>query len=346
MARSDGELRHLSRRHLTKLFGAGDIVIANDAATLPASMHGEHLRSGAAIEVRLAGWPEPVDWSLRGRRFVAVVFGSGDYRALTEDRPRPPDMNPGDQLRLGSLDAVVEDRAGHDRLVVLRFEQTPDRVWQSLAHHGRPVQYAHVPEPLALWDVWTSIAVRPVCFEPPSAGFLLTWQLLADWRQRGAIVATLTHAAGLSSTGDATLDRRLPLDEPYAVPVGTAAAVIEGKHSGRRIVAIGTTVARALEAAAVSDGRVKAGNGIARNKIGPSTRLRVVDAMLTGMHAPGESHYELMGAFAGAELLARVSEAAEAAGYSSHEFGDFLLIERQRAVAGTASRLEHLEAVV
>ena len=95
---------------------------------------------------------------------------------------------------------------GHPRLVALSFEGAPDAIWAGLARHGRPIQYAHVPAPLAIWDVWTPIAGPPVAFEPPSAGFVLDWRTLAAMRARGIQFASITHAAGISSTGDNELD--------------------------------------------------------------------------------------------------------------------------------------------
>ncbi len=131
-----------------------------------------------------------------------MVFGAGDYRTRTEDRPPPPELCPGDRLTLGPLEATVVRRLGHSRLLQVRFAGTPDVIWDGIARHGRPIQYAHLPAPLALWDVWTAVAAVPVAFEPPSAGFVLDWSLLDRLRMRGVGFATLTHAAGISSTGD------------------------------------------------------------------------------------------------------------------------------------------------
>ena len=177
-----------------------------------------------------------------GGRFIALAFGAGDYRIPTEDRRPPPSLQAGDRLELGPLSAFIERLAGHPRLPIIRFEGDMDAVWAGIASHGRPVQYAHVPEPLALWDVWTNLAARPVAFEPPSAGLPLTWRLVSEWRRRGAELVTLTHAAGLSSTGDHALDCQLPFDEPFSIPKRSAAAINRAKTQGRRIVAIGTTV--------------------------------------------------------------------------------------------------------
>jgi S-adenosylmethionine:tRNA ribosyltransferase-isomerase len=188
--------------------------------------------------------------------------------------------------------------------------------------------YAHVPQTLALWDTWTWIAADPIAFEPPSAGFALDWRTLAAWRERGVRFATLSHAAGLSSTGDPALDQRLPFDEFYNIPESCASEVREAKRKGRRVIAIGTTVVRALKSASSADGSVRPGEAIARGRIGRGTRLRIVDAILTGVHQPGESHFELMKAFANDDRLARIGAAAEERGYRSHEFGDSLLIDR------------------
>lgn len=326
-----GEITHAPRARFVEFLRPGDLVIANDAATLPASLHGEHVPSGGAVEVRLAGRRSlaPADV----RRFTAVVFGAGDYHTRTEDRPPPPPLEPGDRLALGPLTATVERMLGHPRLVSLRFDGTPDDIWAGLARHGKPIQYAHVPTPLALWDAWTPIAGPPVAFEPPSAGFALDWRAIAAMHDRGVAFATLTHAAGISSTGDEELDRRLPFDEPYHIPARTAAAIRAARAIGGRVVAVGTTVVRALEHAAMRNGRVRPGEGLATQRIGAATRLRVVDAILSGTHETGTSHYELLRAFTDDETLERANDELEARGYRTHEFGDSVLIERSARAA-------------
>jgi S-adenosylmethionine:tRNA ribosyltransferase-isomerase len=327
---ANGGMRHLARAELGSLFSPGDLVIANDAATLPASLHGTHCPSGAPIEVRLVAWMSVGDPT----RFAAIAFGAGDHRTRTEDRTPPPPLFRGDRLVLGPLVAVVGRRLDHFRLFRLSFLGDRAAVLGGLARHGRPIQYAHVPEPLALWDVWTQIAADPIALEAPSAGFALDWRTLAAWRQRDIGFATLTHAAGISSTGDPALDGRLPFDEPYRIPEGTAAAIKRAKSNLARIVAIGTTVVRALESAADAVGGVRAGDGVASGRIVRGTPLRVVDAILTGVHEPGESHFDLLRAFASEVVLDRIFEALLEHGYRTHEFGDSMLIERDARVSG------------
>ena len=317
---------HVPRSALVEYLRRGDLVVANDAATLPASLRGVHGRTGAPVEVRLAGRPslKPEDV----RRFSAVVFGEGDFHTRTEDRPAPPTLSKGDRLVLGPLRATVERTLGHARLISLLFDGAPDEVWAGLARHGRPIQYAHMHEPLALWDVWTRIAGPPVAFEPPSAGFALDWRALSSMRARGVVFETITHAAGISSTGDEVLDRLLPFDEPYRIPEATAEAVGRAKARGGRVVAVGTTVVRALEHAAAADGIVRAGFGLATQRLGPESRLRVVDAILSGTHEAGTSHYELLRAFLDDETLRLTTAELDAHGYLTHEFGDSVLIEK------------------
>ena len=321
-----GRIAHHPRGRLAELLATGDLVVANDAATLPASLSGRHVASGLPIELRLAGRGSLATGDVQV--FSAIVFGAGDYRTRTEDRPLPPPLAPGDRLVLGPLDTEVLRSLGHPRLVEVRFSGSADAIWAGIARHGRPVQYAHVAEPLALWEVWTRVAAVPVAFEPPSAGFVLDWHLLDALQVRGIGFATLTHAAGLSSTGDAALDARLPFAEPYHLPPSTAAAIEATRERGGRIVALGTTVARALEHAASRPGGLVAGDGLATNRLGPSTRLRVVNALVSGTHEPGSSHHELLRAFVDDETLARIDAALEAGAYRTHEFGDSVLVER------------------
>jgi S-adenosylmethionine:tRNA ribosyltransferase-isomerase len=327
---------HAPRSAFVEFLRPGDLVVANDAATLPASLRGVHGRTGAPVEVRLAGRPSLAP-ELAGRpslapedvkRFSAVIFGEGDFHTRTEDRSAPPALSGGDRLVLGPLRATVERTLGHARLVSLLFDGAPDEVWAGLARHGRPIQYAHLHQPLALWDVWTRIAGPPVAFEPPSAGFALDWRALASMRARGVEFETITHAAGISSTGDEELDRLLPFDEPYRISVATAEAVRRVKARGGRVVAVGTTVVRALEHAAAADGTLRAGEGVATQRLGPESRLRVVDAILSGTHERGTSHYELLRAFLDDETLLRTTGELDARGYLTHEFGDSVLIER------------------
>jgi S-adenosylmethionine:tRNA ribosyltransferase-isomerase len=290
---------------------ASDLVVVNDAATLPASLPGKTAR-GEPFELRLSA---PV----AGHRLVGVLFDRGDHRTRTEHREPPPPISVGERVAIAGITARVEAIDG--RRIELVADVSGDALWQAIYAAGAPVQYAHRPELLALYAVQTAYAARPWAVEMPSAGRPLTWDVLLDLRRRGVGIATLTHAAGLSSTGDAALDAALPWPEHYEIPERTAHSIRETKQHGGRVIAIGTTVVRALEAS-----RGQAGQGVATLRLDARYELRVVDGIVSGLHAPGESHFELLSAFAPRERLVRAIELAARAGLSSHELGDVCLV--------------------
>jgi S-adenosylmethionine:tRNA ribosyltransferase-isomerase len=308
-------------RDLVDLPRRGDLLVVNDAATLPASLQGATAR-GVPVEVRLAAQV--------GDAWTCLLFGAGDWRARTELRPSAPPLAPGDNLSFRSGDdelhaEVVElERTG--RVASLRFNEQGARLWRALYRLGRPVQYSYVERPLSLFHVQTAYSSRPWAAEMPSAGRPLTWGLLLALRARGVGVARVTHAAGLSSTGDAALDGTLPWAERFDVPEETTRLVGMTRRSGGRVVAVGTSVVRALEGAAQATGKLVAGEGVTNLVIGPGFVPRVVDGLFTGLHEATASHFALLQAFASRDLLDRAYEHAERAGYEGHEFGDSCLI--------------------
>lgn len=332
-----GRMSHGFVRDLTRILRAGDLLVVNDAATLPGSLRGRGPR-GEPLELRLAGPGHGRDWT-------AVVLGDGDWRARTEDRPAPARLVEGDVVTIGAdLRArVARVRPESPRLVDITFDAEGAALWRSLYRHGRPVQYSYLERPLALWDIQSAYAGRPWAVEPPSAGRPLTWGLLAALRAAGVRTAAVTHAAGLSSTGDAALDAYLPLPERFDVPAETAAAVRRARALGHRVVAVGTTVVRALESVAAEDGTVQGREGVTDLVIRTGYRPRVVDGILTGLHEPGSSHFSLLSAFAPAARLEAAFRAAESDGYLAHEFGDSMLMlanaaPETGAISPTASR--------
>ena len=323
-----GVFRHGRIADLSQLLRAGDLLVVNDAATLPASFHGR-TAAGADIEVRI------VDQLGDQGRFRVVLFGEGDYRTPTERRAPPPIMKAGDRLVLvGAARTATELSARivsvspiSSRLVDIEFDRTGDALWSRLYAIGHAIQYAHVPRPLDLWSVQTAYASRPWASEMPSAGRPLRWELLLSLVHRGVVVRSLTHAAAISATGDDGIDRALPLPERYDIPESTARAVVEAKRANARVVAVGTSVVRALEGcAAMNGGVVVAGGGRTDLRIDAKFRPRIVDGLLTGMHDDGTSHFDLLSAFAPEPILAKAFDAAVSAGYLGHEFGDSTLI--------------------
>jgi S-adenosylmethionine:tRNA ribosyltransferase-isomerase len=332
-----GEVREAALTELPALLEPGDVMVVNDAATLPASIFGV-TKKDVAIELRLLALPDPA------RTCDAVVFGAGDWHTPTEHRARPPVLSPGDGILVGGLDARVLSCNG--RVVRLRFERDRDELIAALYRAGRPVQYAHMEGALPLWDVQNVYASEPWAAEMPSAGRPLDFAALDALRKRGVAVARLTHGAGLSSIGTAEEDASLPWTERYRIPEETAALV----NRAPRVIAVGTSVVRALESAATEQG-VRAGEGTTSLRIDGSWsrrpafggsvgswsrrpafggsvghRLQVTGGLLTGMHDATTSHADLLQAFISPTLLADATRFALARGFLGHELGDSCLI--------------------
>jgi S-adenosylmethionine:tRNA ribosyltransferase-isomerase len=307
-------------------------LVFNDAATLPASVSAI-TAAGAPLELRLARESAGVFW--------AVVLGPGDWRSRTEDRLPPPALAQGETLtltcaasdRTRPLTARVVDLAplgatysSRSPLIALEFAAKGAALWDGLYRAGRPIQYSYVERPLELWHVQNVFASRPWAFELASAARGFDWALLFALKRRGIRLASLTHAAGISSTGSEELDRALPFPERYEIPEATVRAIHRTRREQQRVVAVGTTVVRALESAQAG-AELRAGPGEATLVLGPKrTRPRVVDSVVSGIHQAGESHYSLLEAFAPAALLERAEAYARNAGYRVHEFGDACLV--------------------
>lgn len=319
----EGVQRSGAFAELPTLLDPGDLLVFNDAGTLPASLRA-HL-GAIPLELRLA--------AASPRGYWAVLFGPGSWRQRTEDRPPPPLISAGTVLRLQTMQAVVvtvDPRS--PRLVELQFSLEGAPLWEALYKEGRPIQYAYHRDPLALWSVQNSYGARPVAFEMPSAGRAFTLETFIALRRRGIELGWLTHAAGLSSTGDPSLDRRLPLPEEFEIPAPTLAAVARARAAGRRVLAVGTSVVRALESSA----RLGRSAGVTSLRLGPTDHLEVVTDLLTGMHVEGESHYELLHTFMSPRQLALANDRAIQEGMLSHEFGDLTLVLRKAAARRAA----------
>jgi S-adenosylmethionine:tRNA ribosyltransferase-isomerase len=299
----------------------GDLIVVNDAATLPASLPAT-APSGSPVELRLVRRLDGSDWR-------AVLMGEGDWRIPTELRDPPESLNAGSVLRIaeGFEAEVIAVASESSRLVTVRFSRKGPEMWNAIYAFGRPIQYSYVQRDLAIWSVQTIYGSRPWAAEMPSAGYPLTWRILLELKRRGIGIACLTHAAGLSAAGDDDLDRRLPLSESFEIPRKTVDDIETTRSYDGRVIAIGTTVVRALEGcAATHQGRLAAGEGETSLIIDRTFHRRVVDGILTGIHDPAQSHFHLLRAFADETMLRRAWRHAAEAGYLCHEFGDLCLI--------------------
>jgi S-adenosylmethionine:tRNA ribosyltransferase-isomerase len=303
--RGDGEITHARFRDLPSFLAPGDVLVVNDSATLPAALDARTAR-GEDVELRFAT-PAP---ALPARAWWIVE--------LRGARPRA-----GEDLALpgGAAAELVAPYAGGSRLWLARVAATTP-VLELLARHGRPIRYGYVPSAWPLDAYQTVFAREPGSAEMPSAGRPFTTGLVTALAAAGVLVAPVTLHAGVSSPERS----EPPHPERFAVPAATAGVVNAARRRGGRVVAVGTTVVRALESTARPDGSVAAGSGWTNLVIGPERGLRAVDALLTGWHEPQASHLRMLEAAAGRSLLARSYCAALEHGYLWHEFGDSHLV--------------------
>jgi len=198
----------------------------------------------------------------------------------------------------------------------------PESALAYASSHGTPIRYDYVPRQWPLHFYQTVFARDSGSAEMPSAGRPFTHAVLDRLTRKGVRIAPLVLHAGVSSL-DAD---EQPYPERYRVRLETARVVNSAHAEGRRVIAVGTTVVRALETVADVDGHVHSDGGWTDLVITPERGLRAVDGMLTGLHGPKASHLSMLEALAGRDHLALAYDEVLQHGYLWHEFGDVHLI--------------------
>jgi S-adenosylmethionine:tRNA ribosyltransferase-isomerase len=313
----DSGLRHARFSGLGQFLSAGDVLVINTSATLAAAVDGRR-PDGSAVIVHFSTRLDDGSWLVElrppGRATGPVTDAQPGERiglpagaALTLSVPAPPAPRTTAVRRLWQARVAVEGD-----------------VRAYLAAHGRPITYAYLTGswPLAMYQ--TVFARDPGSAEMPSAGRPFSTELVTSLVAGGVLIAPITLHTGVSSleAGEA------PLPERFRIPVPTAELVSHSRAAGRRIIAVGTTVTRALESGAAPDGTVTAGQGWTELVLGPDRPARVVDGIVTGWHAPGASHLSLLAAVAGPDLVRDAYSEAIRQRYLWHEFGDSCLLLR------------------
>jgi S-adenosylmethionine:tRNA ribosyltransferase-isomerase len=307
--RSDGRLEDARFRDLPDFLAAGDALVLNTSKTLPAALPARR-EDGSSVEVHLS---TPVPGDEAGRWVVELRRDGRRFRGALA----------GEVLRLpgGGSAALAAPYASGRRLWAARLA-LPEPLLSYLANHGRPITYRHAraERPLAAYQ--TVYATEPGGAEMPSAGRPFTPRMITALVSAGILVLPVVLHAGVSSpeAGEP------PFPERYRVPPATATALNGVRAGGGRVVAVGTTVVRALETAAARDGTVAPGEGWTALVVTPERGVRVVDGLLTGWHEPQASHLWMLEALGGRSLIRRSYDAALARGYLWHEFGDVHLI--------------------
>jgi S-adenosylmethionine:tRNA ribosyltransferase-isomerase len=308
----------LEHRHFTELpsiLGPGDLVVINTSATLAAALDGRRA-DGSEVRVHLSTQLPGDLWTLELRR----PAGAG---SLPLDGGRAPETIALPAGGAAQILAPYLSGARRPRLWIaaLRIPRPP---FAYLRQHGAPVRYGAGARPWPIDYYQTVYANEPGSAEMPSAGRAFTPSLITELVARGVGVAPLLLHAGVSSL---EADEP-PFEEYYRVPASTARHLNSTRAAGGRVIAVGTTVVRALETVAFESGEVGAGEGWTGLVITPARGVRAVDGLLTGWHEPAASHLDLVEAVGGRSLVDASYRAALAGGYLWHEFGDLHLILR------------------
>ena len=324
----DGNV-HARFNDLHEFLEAGDLLVVNESATIPASL----LAEGSL-----------------GRFVLNLSTNYGDGLWLAEPRwssskPGPLPLKEGELVWMpGLIGRLVSKYPGLERLW---FVQIHGDVGAVLDAHGSPIRYGYVDQNYPLEAYQTVFARVPGSAEMPSGGRPFSQDVIDSVREKGVRIASVVLHTGVSSleVDSEVLEDQVMYPEPYVVPPATAKAVNDAKREGRRVIAIGTTVVRALESA--WDGRrVQPGSGFTRLYIHPDRGLYVVDGLLTGFHDPMASHPAMLYALAGEEMVREAYTEAVQHGYLWHEFGDVNLILPRRERSLSNMRIEREGQIV
>jgi S-adenosylmethionine:tRNA ribosyltransferase-isomerase len=322
----EDEERHRRVSDLPALLRPGDLLVVNDTRVLPARLYG-----------RVAGGESRASRELE----LLLVEGLGEHEWEVLARPgrraRPGAVieisDPGGGADAGSgVFAEVVALAGDGRRRV-RFSEPIEPHLERLGHVPLPPYIHRSDQPADRERYQTVYARSPGAIAAPTAGLHFSDELLAALARTGIERAALTLHVGIGTfkpvTAPLVSDHRMDR-ERYEIPEETAAAVARARAGGRRVVAVGTTVVRALEgAAAAANGRVPAGAGTTDLFITPGYRFQVVDALLTNFHLPRSTLLMLVSAFAGRERVLAAYQEALSLGYRFFSYGDAMLAERR-----------------
>ncbi|HTU85929.1 MAG TPA: S-adenosylmethionine:tRNA ribosyltransferase-isomerase [Solirubrobacteraceae bacterium] len=309
--RQSGEISHHVFGDLPDLLDPGDVLVINVSATIPAAVPARRSKNGGRIRVHFATRAPHLedDWRV-------VEIRSADGR-------RPARLTAGERLELrgGAVLELVAPYASGQRLMLGKFccELLVD---EYLERHGEPIRYGHVRRNWPLEAYQNVYAISPGSAEMPSAGRPFTRELLSRLIGREITIVPITLHAGVSSPER----HEPPFPEWFEVPERTARLICQARGRGGKIIAVGTTVVRALESAAAADDCACARSGWTGLVVTPECGVRTIDGMITGWHEPEASHLQMLEAVAGKELLGSSYAAALDAGYLWHEFGDSHLI--------------------
>jgi S-adenosylmethionine:tRNA ribosyltransferase-isomerase len=313
--RENSRRYHSTFNHLPDFLKKGDLLIFNSSRTLPASLKTTNSEKNRIIEVRLAEHLADDNW------LVLILYAN--------DKKKHSNPKAGLKIEFDSgLTAIVEKRDTYNpRLWKVRFSATGAELINIFYKIGQPIRYGYISAPLPLEYYLTVFAKDPGSAEMPSAGRAFTWKMLFDLKNRGIDTAFITLHTGLSSYMDDNLNtNHLIAEEEYFISTGTAARIEATKATYGRIIAVGTTVVRALESSALMYGKVIPGHAYTSLRITERHTLKIANGLITGFHEPEASHLDLISAFLKPAQIEASYQEAISRKYLWHEFGDLSLI--------------------
>jgi S-adenosylmethionine:tRNA ribosyltransferase-isomerase len=306
-------IQHTTFRRLADHLDPGDLVVVNTSQTLAAEFDAR--TSGGPVVIHVATQLEGGEWVVELR--TSPVAAAPVLDASIGDAIELPT---GGRLRLDAPYPYPDSSpAGNGNRL---WRATGDDLTAVMARFGRPIAYGYLSQRWPLTDYQTIFGRDPGSAEMPSAGRPFSGRVLAQLAARGVRIAPITLHTGVSSqdAGEG------PQDERFSVPETTARLVNATRRERNRVVAVGTTVTRALESAAGPDRLVRGRHGWTDLILGPSRPIRVVSGLITGWHNPEASHLMLVEAVAGVGLTQQAYDEAISEKYRWHEFGDSALL--------------------
>lgn len=299
-----GDYSHNYFNKLDSYLLEGDLLVLNNSRTIPAVLKGK--RGKQTIEIRLSR-------KLTSNEWEALIVGGVITIGEKIDLP-------------GGLTATIIGLGTESPLIVLSFSKSGLDLLEIFYQYGEPLHYEYIEIPWPIEMYQTVYASVPGSVEMPSAGRAFTWRLLNKLKKKGINIAYLQLHAGLSYYGNDRWPNPNKHLEEFCIPAETAELVNKTRKNNGRVIAVGTTVVRALETAVNVNGNVEPQKGITSLYIQKGYPLKAVDGLITGFHEPEASHLDLLSAFIDKDLLMKAYKKALVDGYLWHEFGDMNLI--------------------
>ncbi|MFD3449809.1 S-adenosylmethionine:tRNA ribosyltransferase-isomerase [Microbacteriaceae bacterium 4G12] len=304
--RHTGDVTHDSFYNLVDYLQKGDLLIVNASRTVPAVLKAQWNRGESIVaeelEIKLAHRKGEATWE--------VWIANEDVKEEDVFRFTP------------HLYATVMDTHNRSPFVLLQFSHTGTELFHDIYSLGEPVRYEYIEQPWDLDYYQTVYATVPGSVEMPSAGRAFSWELLFKLQKKGVRIEYVLLHTGLSYLDDKW--KQAPTDnyEEYTISSDTLDRILQTRATGGKVIAVGTTVVRAIETAVAQQSL----SGWTNLYIDANYQLEAVDGLITGLHEPEASHLDMLSAFVDADRLSKAYREAITKEYLWHEFGDVNLI--------------------